>query len=66
MAIGWGIVGLGTQVDRVMAAAFDKAENTKLVAVCDIDETKAKSFAAQHDVQGAYDYYEKMLEHLLF
>ena len=62
MTIGWGIIGVGSIVEHQIAPALSKAANTKLVAICDSDVTKVKNFAAQHDVEGAYDSYDKMLK----
>jgi len=62
MPIGWGIIGIGEHADLVMSSAISKAANTKLVAVCSRSLERAKSFAAKHGVERAYDSLEKMLE----
>ncbi|MFC1983430.1 Gfo/Idh/MocA family protein [Chloroflexota bacterium] len=62
MTIGWGIIGIGSVSEYQIAPALSKVANTELVAICDCDVTRVKNFAAQHDVEGVYDSYEKMLK----
>ncbi|MFC2007838.1 Gfo/Idh/MocA family protein [Chloroflexota bacterium] len=62
MPIGWGIIGTGNHANNVTAPALNKAANGKLVAVCDLNEERAKEFATKHGVERTYDSLDKMLE----
>ena len=61
MSLGWGILGTGAIAERAIGPALSRAANTKLVAVCDCDMERAKSFAAKYRVERYYDSLEKML-----
>ena len=61
MIVGWGIVGIGRHADAYMAGAIRKAKNSRLVAVCSRDMSRAQAFSSKHGAQFAYDSYDKML-----
>jgi 1,5-anhydro-D-fructose reductase (1,5-anhydro-D-mannitol-forming) len=61
MAKNWGIVGVGSHVNVFIAPAMSTAANTKIVAVCDTDNNRAKVLAEKYNVAKTYDSYEKML-----
>jgi predicted dehydrogenase len=44
--LGVGVIGLG--VGEQLAAAFDRHPDCRLVAVCDLDETRLQAVAARH------------------
>jgi len=62
MSLGWGIIGAGGHAERSMGSALTLAANTKLVAVCDCNVERAKSFAVKYGVKQSYDSLGKMLE----
>ena len=62
MAIGWGILGVGTHAENFMRPAISKVANAKLVAVCDVTMERTREFADRHGVERAYDSFGKMLE----
>lgn len=55
-----GLIGAGT-MGRMYAHAFTQCRSSELVAVCDIDERKARSLARRHGVRGVYADYDSML-----
>ena len=61
MALGWGIIGIGSHADRYVAPAITGAADTELVAVCSRSLGRANAFAAKHGAGRAYDSLEQML-----
>ena len=59
MSIGWGIIGTGIHADRFMGPAISMANNTRLIAVYDVDQRRAGEFASKHGAQRIYDSFEK-------
>jgi UDP-N-acetyl-2-amino-2-deoxyglucuronate dehydrogenase len=47
---GFGVIGCGT-ISGVHTSAIEKIPNADLVAVCDVDEERARNTAGEHDVQ---------------
>ncbi len=62
MAIGWGMMGIGTHAELAMGPALNTAAGTKFAAVCSRSMDRAKAFALKHSAERVYDSYEKMLE----
>lgn len=54
------IVGAGSMGGH-QARQFRKVPGCELVAVCDVDATRARNFAAEHDIAAAYSDLEQML-----
>lgn len=54
MALGWGIVGIGSHPDLKVAPAMAKAQGSQLVAVCGRDQGRADAFAQAHSASAAY------------
>lgn len=61
MPIGWGILGTGAHVRRVMAPAFSHAADITLAAVCSRELSRAEDVAHEFGFARAYDSYEDML-----
>ncbi|MBI2321625.1 MAG: Gfo/Idh/MocA family oxidoreductase [Chloroflexi bacterium] len=61
--IDWGIIGIGKHADRRMAPAFPRTSNSRLVAVCSRDQSRATAFATHHGAEAGYDSYERLLGH---
>lgn len=61
--IGWGIIGIGKHADTRMAPAFRRTSNSRLVAVCSRDQSRATAFATRHGAEAGYDAYERLLGH---
>lgn len=61
MALGWGIVGIGNQADRVMAPAIRRTGGCRLVAVASRDGQRGAEFAQRHGVARSYASYQEML-----
>lgn len=55
-----GLIGAGT-MGKMYARAFSQCRASELVAICDLDERKAKSLARRFSVSGAYADCGKML-----
>jgi 1,5-anhydro-D-fructose reductase (1,5-anhydro-D-mannitol-forming) len=53
--IKWGIIGCGDVCEVKSGPAFNKVNNSKLVAVMRRDLTKAKDYATRHQVPRFYD-----------
>lgn len=53
--INWGIIGCGDVTEVKSGPAFNKVNNSALVAVMRRDAAKAKDYAARHDVPKWYD-----------
>ena len=54
MALGWGIVGIGSHPDLKVAPAMQVANGSELVAVCGRDQGRSDAFAEAHGAQAAY------------
>ncbi len=59
--IKWGILGCGDVAEVKSGPAFQKIENSELIAVMRRDATKAKDFAKRHQVPIWYDNVEDLL-----
>ena len=59
--IRFGIIGCG-KISGSHARAITKSNKTKLVAVCDVIEEKAKELAKSHGVKKVYTDYKEMLK----
>jgi 1,5-anhydro-D-fructose reductase (1,5-anhydro-D-mannitol-forming) len=53
--VSWGIIGCGDVCEVKSGPAFNKVENSKLVAVMRRDTVKAKDYAQRHGVPKFYD-----------
>jgi 1,5-anhydro-D-fructose reductase (1,5-anhydro-D-mannitol-forming) len=53
--VSWGIIGCGDVCEVKSGPAFNKVENSKLVAVMRRDASKAKDYARRHGVPRVYD-----------
>ena len=62
MSMRWGIVGTGTHAENFMAPALLSRPETKLMAVCDVEEKKAEEFAQRHGIEQRYISFEEMLK----
>lgn len=60
--ITWGIIGCGDVAEVKSGPAFQKAENSHLLAVMRRDGLKAKDFAKRHGVEFWYDNVEALLK----
>ena len=54
MALGWGIVGIGSHPDLKVAPAMQVANGSELVAVCGRDQGRSDAFAESHGAKAAY------------
>jgi len=61
-SISWGIIGCGDVTEVKTGPAFQKAENSQLLAVMRRDAAKAKDFAERHQVPVWYDKVSNILE----
>jgi predicted dehydrogenase len=61
MAIRWGIIGCGDVCEVKSGPAFQKAEDSGLVAVMRRDVAKAADFAKRHNVPRWYDDADKLI-----
>ena len=52
--VNWGIIGCGDVTELKSGPAFNKVQNSKLVAVMRRDAAKAKDYAERHNVQKWY------------
>jgi predicted dehydrogenase len=59
--INWGIIGCGDVTEVKSGPAFNKVENSSLVAVMRRDEEKAKDYALRHSVPRWYTDAEKLI-----
>ena len=55
------VIGAGTISQRVHIPVFQKQPNTTVVAVCDVNEARARAVADETGVATVYSSYEKML-----
>ncbi|MFO7631588.1 MAG: Gfo/Idh/MocA family oxidoreductase [Caldilinea sp.] len=58
------VIGAGTISQRVHIPVFQKQPYTTVVAVCDVNEARARVVAEETGVAGVYSDYEKMLAEL--
>ena len=49
-AISWGIIGCGNVTEKKSGPAFNKVENSRLVAVMRRDATKAENYAQRLEI----------------
>jgi 1,5-anhydro-D-fructose reductase (1,5-anhydro-D-mannitol-forming) len=61
MTIRWGIIGCGDVTERKSGPAFQKVENSKLVAVMRRDGVLAADYARRHGVPKSYDDADKLI-----
>ncbi|WP_299670400.1 Gfo/Idh/MocA family oxidoreductase [uncultured Polaribacter sp.] len=59
--INWGIIGCGDVAEVKSGPAFQKVQNSKLIAVMRREAAKAKDFAERHNVPLWYDTVEELL-----
>ena len=59
--INWGIIGCGDVTEVKSGPAFNKVENSSLVAVMRRDGEKAKDYALRHGVSKWYDDADKLI-----
>lgn len=59
--IRWGIIGCGDVTERKSGPAFNKAENSELVAVMRRDAKKAEDYARRHKVPKWYDNADELI-----
>jgi predicted dehydrogenase len=57
-----GIIGAGTIVGYAHIPGFHGIDNAEVVALCDVNETRAQQVAAEHGIPAAYGDYRKMLD----
>jgi 1,5-anhydro-D-fructose reductase (1,5-anhydro-D-mannitol-forming) len=62
MTLGWAMVGTGWHVRDRMAPAAQIAEDTRMVAVCSRDLTRARAYASDFGFERAYDSYSELLD----
>ncbi|HMJ47989.1 MAG TPA: Gfo/Idh/MocA family oxidoreductase [Ferruginibacter sp.] len=55
MKINWGIIGCGDVTEKKSGPAFNKVNNSSLIAVMRRDKHKAKDYARRHHVPKWYD-----------
>ena len=53
MPLGTGIIGCG-KIAETHAGALATLPESRVLAVCDVDEGRARAFAARHNVPRAY------------
>lgn len=61
--INWGIIGCGDVTELKSGPAFNKVENSNLVAVMRRNAEKAKDYALRHNVPFWYDSSDDLLNH---
>lgn len=61
--VNWGIIGCGDVAEKKSGPAFQKVENSNLLAVMRRDKTKAKDFAERHKVPEWFDDASQLLAH---
>ncbi|MDX5436908.1 MAG: Gfo/Idh/MocA family oxidoreductase, partial [Pontibacter sp.] len=59
--VRWGIIGCGDVTEVKSGPAFQKIENSELVAVMRRDSAKAQDYAARHGVPKWYDSAEALI-----
>ena len=59
--IGWGLIGLGSIAKGAHLPAINKSDNSKLIAVCSREESKAKDWAKRFGAKKAYSDYLMMV-----
>ena len=59
--VRWLLVGAGDIAHTRVAAALVAARNSKLIAICDIDQGRAAELAARHGVETVYSDYARAL-----
>lgn len=59
--INWGIIGCGDVTELKSGPAFNKVNNSALVAVMRRDAEKAKNYASRHNVPRWYDDADKLI-----
>ena len=62
-SINWGIIGCGDVTEVKSGPAFNKVENSRLVAVMRRNEEKAKDYAERHKVPFWYNNADDLLNH---
>lgn len=60
--ISWGILGCGDVAEVKSGPAFQKCENSELLAVMRRNSAKAEDFAKRHNVQLWYDNADELLQ----
>ncbi len=65
-ALRWGIVGIGTLADKMIAPAMSQLFTSELVAVTSRDAERADAFAERHGATYAFDDYAAMLVEVEF
>jgi len=60
--VGIGVIGCGAIADLIHLPAYKETGHAQLLAVCDIDEMRAKSTAKKFGIEAWYTDYEKILE----
>ncbi len=61
--INWGIIGCGDVAEVKSGPAFQKVDNSELVAVMRRNSEKAKDFAKRHNVPFFYDTVDDIINH---
>jgi len=61
MTLGWAMVGTGWHIRDRMAPAGQRAQHTRLVAVCSRDLSRAEDYAKDFGFKRAYDDYSAVL-----
>ena len=61
--INWGIIGCGDVTERKSGPAFNKIENSSLLAVMRRDAEKAADYARRHRVDHWYSDADELMKH---
>lgn len=61
-ALKWLLIGTGDIANKRVAPALADAENSELVAVCDVNRSRAEELAGKMDVNEVYDDLDAALE----
>lgn len=61
MTLGWAMVGTGSHIRDRMAPAGQRAQRTRLAAVCSRDLARAQEYATDFGFERAYDDYAALL-----
>jgi len=59
--VKWLLVGAGDIATRRVAPALAAVQNSRLIAICDVNPERATELAKQHDVKSIYSDYGKAL-----
>ena len=59
--IRWGLVGTGAIANKRVGPALVSAQNSKLVAVCDVLEEALQEFAGRFDVPHVFTSFDELL-----